>query len=77
MREIEEVTHLRGLMKDWKLSMERVAREMGISSRTVFRWLHGQNEPSGLALEALRRYLDGGYLPDAYVKDGEEPEFKE
>ena len=57
MSEVKEVTELKRIMKERGLSMEHVARELGISSRTVFRWLHGQNEPSGLALIQLREFL--------------------
>ena len=71
MREIEEVTRLREFMEHWEASMEHVARELRISSRTVFRWLHGQSEPSDLALQRL-----SDYLAWVYPEEGKEAEYK-
>lgn len=67
MREIDEVNRLKEFMEEWEASMEHVARNLGISSRTVFRWLHGQSKPTGVTLVSLRSYLD-----DVYPREEEE-----
>jgi transcriptional regulator with XRE-family HTH domain len=58
MPEMKEVAELKKIMKKHGLSLEKVARELGISSRTVFRWIHGENKPSDLALKQLREFLE-------------------
>ena len=68
MREIEEVTLLKEFMKEHEVGMEYVAREMGISSRTVFRWLHGQSEPGELALRRLRNYMRVWGIEDKVIR---------
>jgi len=37
------------------LSQEKIARLLGISVRTVFRWVHGQADPSELAKEKIQK----------------------
>ena len=36
---------------------DAMARELGVSYMTVYRWLKGRNSPSGLALEKVERYV--------------------
>jgi len=55
---MEEIKVLKIIMKRHGLSQEKVARELGISSRTVFRWLHKKNEPSELALIQIERLIE-------------------
>lgn len=54
---MKEVTELKRIMKERKLSLEKVARELGISSRTVFRWLHGESKPTGVSLDLLEKFV--------------------
>ena len=39
------------------LSQEKIARLLGVSVRTVFRWVHGQADPSELAKEKIQKIL--------------------
>lgn len=40
-----------------KKSYEKIAKELGVSSQTVYRWLKNRNSPSGLALEKVEKYV--------------------
>ncbi len=35
-------------------SQEHAAQKIGVTSKTVFRWLHGKSEPDPLAQERLK-----------------------
>ena len=52
-----EIKILKKIMEEMKISQEKVAREIGVSSRTIFRWLHHRHEPSDLGLSQLRRFI--------------------
>ena len=39
------------------LSQEAIARKLGISCRTVARWLSKERKPSQLAITAIRRFI--------------------
>lgn len=40
------------------LSLNKLARELGVGRRTIMRWLNGSVEPSPLATEQLKRLQD-------------------
>lgn len=54
---MDQINHLKEIKEGRRLSLERMSREIGISGRTLFRWLHFQNVPSLLASEKLSAYL--------------------
>lgn len=54
---MDQIKQLREIKDSQGLSFERMSREIGISSRTLFRWIHGQNVPSLMATERLKDYL--------------------
>jgi len=62
---MKEVAELKKIMKEHGLSLEKVARELGVSFRTVFRWLHGENKPTGVSLIMLKNFVNT--MPDYYV----------
>ena len=37
--------------------LRRLARRLGVSLRTVYRWIHGQNEPSQAGRRQIREAL--------------------
>jgi len=41
-----------------KWSMERLAREIGVSLATIYNWESGRSKPSYLAAEKIRKILD-------------------
>jgi transcriptional regulator with XRE-family HTH domain len=54
---MNQVEQLREIKENRALSFEGMSREIGVSYRTLFRWLHGKNAPSFLATERLNEYL--------------------
>lgn len=55
---ISEIEQLKEAMEQKGISQEKAARNLLVSSRTVFRWLHGQHQPNDLARKAIRDYLE-------------------
>lgn len=55
---MNEIQELKRLKKETGLSYEKMAREIGISWRSLYRWLKGNSLPSDLALKAIKKYLD-------------------
>jgi len=53
-----EIKQLRTMMQRKNISQERAARDLNVSTRTVFRWIHKQNQPNALARKAIRDYLE-------------------
>jgi len=53
-----EIEQLRIMMKRKNISQERAARDLNVSTRTIFRWIHKQNQPNELGRKAIRDYLD-------------------
>ena len=41
----------------WNLSYEKLAREIGISTRNLIRWLKGEVKPSDMAMKFIEMYL--------------------
>jgi len=50
------VNELKRIMKERRLSLENVARELDVSSRTVFRWIHRESKPTGTSLTLLEKF---------------------
>jgi len=54
---MDQIKRLQEIKDSQELSFERMSRDIGISSRTLFRWIHGQNVPSLMARDRLNEYL--------------------
>jgi len=39
------------------LAYEKIARELNVSTQSVYRWLNDINPPSSLALDKIREYV--------------------
>jgi len=57
MKSDKEILELKKYMIKNSLSQEKTARLLGVSVRTIFRWLHGQADPSELAKEKIQKIL--------------------
>jgi putative transcriptional regulator len=55
MGEHDLATVVRELREALGLTQEGLARELGVTVSTVFRWEKGRSQPSGLACRALER----------------------
>ncbi len=55
MADQDLATVVRGLREALDLTQEGLARELGVTVSTVFRWEKGRSRPSGLACQALER----------------------
>ena len=55
---MQELNELKKVMKEKKLSYEKIARILGVSLGTVMRWFHGKNNPSDLALIQIKKFID-------------------
>lgn len=53
-----EVDQLKAMMQRKNISQERASRDLNVSTRTVFRWIHKQHKPNELAKKTIRDYLD-------------------
>lgn len=53
---MKAVSELKRIMKERRLSLENVARELRVSSRTVFRWIHRESKPTGTSLTVLEKF---------------------
>jgi len=65
-----DATEIEPLRKALGLSRDKMARNLGITVQTIFRWEHGQVKPSPLAmerLEQLKRELEGKQSPEDIV----------
>jgi len=54
---MEEIKKLIIILKKQDISIERAAREMGISFQTVWKWIEAKHVPSQLALKQLRKFI--------------------
>jgi transcriptional regulator with XRE-family HTH domain len=52
-----DIKILKQIRKRHSLSLEAIAREMGLSYRTIFRWIHGESLPSPMARQRLAEYI--------------------
>ena len=51
------VKELKRLKKREGLTYREIAEEVGVSIDSVFRWFRGENKPSSLARDRIRKYL--------------------
>jgi len=54
---MEEIKKLIIILKKDNISIEKAAREMGISFQTVWNWIEAKHVPSQLALIQLRKFI--------------------
>jgi len=54
---MEEIKQLIIILKTKNISLERAAREMGISFQTVWKWIDAKHIPSPLSLIQLRKFI--------------------
>lgn len=57
-KEIPELQKLRSFKERSSWSYQKISNHMGIHSQTIYFWLSGKYNPSSLALEKIRRFLD-------------------
>jgi transcriptional regulator with XRE-family HTH domain len=57
MSNMDGIKELKKIRKERGLSYERMARELGVSWRTLYRWIQNENAPSLLATEKIAAYL--------------------
>ncbi|MBA7638604.1 hypothetical protein ES703_46260 [subsurface metagenome] len=57
-KEIPELEKLRSFKERSSWSYQKISNHMGIHSQTIYFWLSGKYNPSSLALEKIRRFLD-------------------
>lgn len=50
---MEKAENLKKFMKSCGWSQEKVARELKVSTRTVYRWLHGLSKPCDFNTERI------------------------
>lgn len=60
--EDEIIERLQTVKDARRMSQEGLARDIGVSSRTIFRWLKGASRPSDMARMALEKYLKKGVV---------------
>jgi len=51
------IEKLKEIMQAKGLTQEQLAREIGVTVRTVVRWLHGDSEPKGLSIIAIDEFI--------------------
>ena len=54
---LQDIQRLVAHRKNERISREAVARELGVSSSTIYRWEKGRCAPTGLAKQHLEAYL--------------------
>ena len=54
---MEEIKQLITILKTKDISLEKAAREMGISFQTVWKWIDAKHDPSPLSLVQLRKFI--------------------
>ena len=55
---MKELKRLKRFKADRGMSYEGMSRDIGVTSRTLFRWLKGESKPSLMGLMLIQRYLD-------------------
>lgn len=63
-------TEVQELRKRLKLTQEELSRRLGVTVSTVNRWERGHAAPSHLAVESLKRLIEGGTAVDPPVVTG-------
>ena len=54
---MSELKQLQQIKKQQNISYEKLAQKIGISYRTLFRWLSKKNKPSDMGLEMIKKFL--------------------
>jgi len=54
---MEEIKKLIIILKTQNISLERAAREIGVSFQTIWRWIDAKHDPSQLALKQLKKFI--------------------
>jgi len=54
---MKEIEKLKKIIKSENISLEKAARQIGVSFQTIFNWLNGKHSPSELALIQLRKFI--------------------
>jgi len=55
--ETKEIRELRDLRQRSGMTYEQIARQIGVSSMTVYHWLKRNQRPSAMARQLIRSYL--------------------
>jgi transcriptional regulator with XRE-family HTH domain len=53
-----DIKRLKQIKQRRHISLETMSREIGISSRTLFRWFHSEFNPSLLAQKLISNYIE-------------------
>ena len=54
---MKEIEKLKKILEKEDMSIEKAARQIGVSFQTTFNWLVGKHQPSELALIQLRKFI--------------------
>jgi transcriptional regulator with XRE-family HTH domain len=54
---MNDIEMLRRIKERKGYTLDEMARAMGVTLRTIFRWLHKENEPSPMAKEKINSYI--------------------
>ena len=54
---MNDIEMLRRIKEQRGYTLEEMARAMGVTLRTIFRWLHKENAPSPMAKEKINAYI--------------------
>ena len=57
---MKEVERLQEYQRQMGISQEALAHELGVSFQTINRWFRGKNQPSRLAYQAIKQFLEKG-----------------
>lgn len=59
---MENIKNLKKIMEKFGISQEFVSKELNVSVRTVFNWIHGKNKPGGKnklnLMKMIKKYND-------------------
>jgi len=55
---MKEIKELKGYKDKQNISYEKLAHEIGVSYRTLFRWINRENQPSDMGLKMIRNFLE-------------------
>ena len=65
---MEEIKKLIIILKTQNISLEKAAREMGLSFQTVWKWIEAKHVPSQLALVQLQKFIKKHENPEPLTK---------
>jgi len=54
---MNELDQLRQFKEQEKISYEKLAHKIGVSYRTLFRWLNRDSKPSDMGLKVIKEFL--------------------